>query len=244
MAAWPFTSRTCAGTDEADDGQGCADCDLQGPDALVRDSLVVTSRGELRVERHPDQLRSPFPGIPGVAVREGAVSGARGGGVDQRVPDVENQGELDDGEEEQRQQPAHEDEVHHRRAPLYVRSGPAIAGARPAGATCYCPTLSMAWLKSPSSAGPASARRAATRTADIRVIITQPGTSPRSGIAGAPSRVVPRPRCATRGRPPGQHAERAGHQRRPGSEVLHRVLFPGFCSGFCFPSPVFGSDGS
>src|SRR6478736_8766922 len=128
------------GTDEADDRQGCPDGHLECADALARRFACPHIPREIRVARRRDQLDSPFLGVPVVAVGQRAVSGARGGGVDQRIPDVEYQGELDDREEERGEQRTDQHEVHHCSAPFYALAVfPAIGLAPgPPALGCHC----------------------------------------------------------------------------------------------------------
>ena len=160
-------------------GIGRLDGYFQRPEALERDFACLDVLREFGVEGSSDQFASPSSRIVRSAVSKCPVPRARGGGINERVADVQDEGELDDGEEEHGEQPAHQYKVHHGRPALALGSVPGRGRCQPV--TAYFPTLSIAWLNMASSAGPASASKAATSTADMSVIITQPGTSPRSG---------------------------------------------------------------
>ncbi|HMA48086.1 MAG TPA: hypothetical protein VKP11_12985, partial [Frankiaceae bacterium] len=109
----------------------------------------------------------------------------------EHVADVLDHADLDHAEEQEQQQRADEHELHDRR--------PAVVRARTAGTTAADPTtasptgrrfhpapvtLSMAFVNASRRAGVTIVRRATTSAAVITVIMTHPGTSPRSSRGG------------------------------------------------------------
>ncbi|GAA3682077.1 hypothetical protein GCM10023081_20210 [Arthrobacter ginkgonis] len=55
------------------------------------------------------------------------MAGTRGCRIQQRVPDMEDQGQLDDGQEDGREQRCDHDELRHGGAGLAAGAGPAVA---------------------------------------------------------------------------------------------------------------------
>ena len=92
---------------------------------------------------------------------------SRGSGVENNRPNVRDDGDLQDGEHHEGRESADTDELE-RRTP-------------PRGSVNHTETTrSIADSKTPLRAGPATAQMTTTKPAVMRVMRTQPGTSPRS----------------------------------------------------------------
>ena len=120
----PGDAQGPADSEQTDHRQWRLDPDLHGrqpvhPDQAGRDSIGITIS-----QFGPDQFPGPCrPGLR-VPVGPGPESSALGSAVRQHVTHVQGQAELQDGDEEQRQQPTDQGEVNDRGASVTARRPP------------------------------------------------------------------------------------------------------------------------
>ncbi|VXB55145.1 hypothetical protein ARTHRO9AX_180333 [Arthrobacter sp. 9AX] len=106
------------GSDKPNHRHGRPDSNLQCPQSLVVHLAGADMFGEPRVQRFLNQASRAFLCVSCPSVGEGSIAGSRSRGINQRIPNVQDQCQLDDREEKQGEQAAHEDEVHHSGTPL------------------------------------------------------------------------------------------------------------------------------
>lgn len=100
--------------DQPDDRHGRPDCDLKRPHPPHRYFPGAYLFSKALVQRRTDEAPGPFLGIGGAAVSECAIPGTRRSSIDEGVPYVQHQRQLDDREKKHRQQPTDQDEIHYR----------------------------------------------------------------------------------------------------------------------------------